>query len=83
VEFNDARRAVRIEDLAWNSGAGRLTFRVRAPLAVAGLTVLLPARFQGRPARNQKSVSLESRDQVALVLNLRANDDVPVSVEYQ
>jgi len=42
LKFNDARRAVQIQQVVWNPHAGELTFEISARLPVAGLTVMLP-----------------------------------------
>ena len=48
VQFNDARRAMRLEGLKYDVAEGRLEFDLRAEQAISGATVALPARWNGR-----------------------------------
>lgn len=84
VEFNDARRAVRIAELDWNAASGRLSFTVRAARDIAGLTLLLPATFDGRAGTPGTGdlIEREGRPQLALTLDLQAGEERDVRVDY-
>ncbi|NUQ61771.1 MAG: hypothetical protein HUU20_04740 [Pirellulales bacterium] len=47
LDFNDARRAAAVDTLAWDGET--LVLSLQAPSAMAGLTLLLPPRRDGRP----------------------------------
>ncbi len=47
LDFNDARRAVTVETVAWDGAA--LTLALQGPAAVSGLTLLLPPWDAGQP----------------------------------
>lgn len=47
LDFNDARRAVAVDTLAWDGET--LVLALQAPTAVTALTLLFPLRRDGRP----------------------------------
>ncbi len=47
LDFNDARRAVAVDTLAWDGET--LVLALQSPTAVTGLTLLLPPRRDGQP----------------------------------
>jgi hypothetical protein len=59
VDFNDARREVRIEGISWNAASGKLDLRVKAPRAISGLTILLTPLPRGAPLRRDSEASGE------------------------
>ena len=90
VGFNDARRTVRFDGLAWKAAEGDLRFTLHADRTIAGLTVLLPAQVGGREARpagdgpdmEQRFVVLEHTRQLAVVVDLTAHRPMPVRIVY-
>jgi hypothetical protein len=48
VQFNDARRSLRLVDYRWDSKNGVLAFALQAEQAIAGVTLALPHTFRGR-----------------------------------
>ena len=82
LAFNDARDAVAIGQVRWDSSRATLSFALRAPAAIAGLTVLLPPYMQRAPRRatvdaepvDLRPVGFERLGWTALVLDLAAGD---------
>ena len=90
LDFNDGRRAVEIADLAWDPDNATLSFTVSAPLAVDGLTLLLPScagmcpvsvEVDGEPI-DSIEVGFEELTWAAVVLSLSAGESREVLVEY-
>lgn len=86
LDFNDARRAVALEVVAWEGQT--LQLAVQSPLAVAGLTLLLPpwagapalqATVGGEPCEVQ-TLSLEGLTWQGLVFDLPADQQLAVTV---
>jgi len=75
VEFNDARRNIRCENLSWDEEKGSLSFTILNPAGKKGITILLPICFEGRHTSPElvdgkveaKTVFLEGKEQLALV----------------
>ncbi|MBM3475683.1 MAG: hypothetical protein FJX75_20655 [Armatimonadetes bacterium] len=90
LDFNDARRAARIAGLEWDAESGDLQFEVSSPMAVAGLTVLLPpcgglaptAATVAGETREVREVPHEGLGWRTLELDLRAGETVGVRVGY-
>jgi hypothetical protein len=89
LDFNDARRAVKVEALAWDGQT--LTFALRTPQPVAGLTILLPpwgeaetlvATVDGVP-RELVGLSYEGLRWLGLVLDLPAQSRCQVRIAPQ
>ncbi len=90
LHFVEARRAIAIQDLVWDRGARTLRFRLDAPAAIAGLTVLLPpcagaaperASIRGEPT-DLRPVPLEGLGWSALTLDLAAGESTLIVTTY-
>ena len=90
LDFNDARRSARIEDVVWDKSADTLHFRISTDLPVEGLTVLLPRHAGVAPASaevNKEAAPLrpvhhERLNWTALEIDLAANTESRVTVAY-
>ena len=90
IDFNDARRAVEIADPQWDADAAALRFILSAPLAVDGLTLLLPSctemcpvsvEVDGEPIASIE-VGFEELTWTAAVLSLSAGESREFLIEY-
>jgi len=90
LHFVEARRAVEIQDVAWDGATRTLAFRTDAPAGIEGLTVLLPPHAGGAPERatvdgadaELGAVPLEGLGWSALTLDLAAGESVAVVANY-
>jgi hypothetical protein len=91
LRFNDARREVSLENIAWHPAAEELRFTLRSPSAIDGLTVLLPpfsdrtaksARLAGETVRVRK-LPYEGLGWAAMEVDLASGEEKAVSVKYQ
>jgi hypothetical protein len=90
LDFTDARRAVQWQAVEWSPLEQRLTFVLHSPLAVKGLTILLPDCLGMSPRhavidRERVDVgrpALENGRWAALSLSLSAGAETGVMVSY-
>lgn len=91
LHFTEARRVVAVRDVVWDHATGVLSFRLQAPLAVSGLTVLLPphggvapalATVEGEAA-DLRAVPHENLGWSALQLNLQAGAEASIAAHYR
>lgn len=91
VRFNDARRLVTMTDYSADADDRRVRFRLNAPLAVAGLTVALPASWDGEPFAGAtaggaelacRTARVHGAERAFLVLSLAAGESAAVEVRY-
>lgn len=87
LDFNDARRQLEIDE-EWDEESGVLTLRVRSEIEVQGMTLLLPTKVSGRIYNDStaddslRKLTLEYEEQLALVINLKANEINKYTIKY-
>ncbi|MFQ6097668.1 MAG: hypothetical protein ACE5O2_08065 [Armatimonadota bacterium] len=90
LAFNDARRAVGVQQVTWEPGEGDLCFDLYAPRAVEGLTILVPPSAGMSPVDATAAaervdlvpVPYEGLGWSALQVSLRADERVTIAVSY-
>lgn len=90
VAFNDARRSVKITRLTWDASSGKSSFGITSDGAVVDLTLLLPARCQGRIAslENLEGVKKSgicvwrNQEYAAITLDLEAGQTKTLTIPY-
>lgn len=92
VQFNDARRTVRIDDVRFECGSGAFQFRAKSRLPIRGLTLMLPADIESRRVSSidvdgdpspYSIQRLKGSSYVLVVVNIEEGGEVLVNAQYR